>query len=512
MDDFKIKECVVEETLEKARIAKVAADEMAKLTNEQIDKILKNIVDVVEENAYFLGLLAHEETGFGNAHDKAYKNHMASYLLYQEIKDLKTVGVIREDLEKKIIEVAHPVGLIMGIVPSTNPTSTVIYNSIIAIKSGNAIIFSPHPSAIKSGKQAAELINEAAEKAGAPKNVVSILDKVSLDATKALMEYDDVKLIIATGGPGMVKSAYSSGKPAIGVGAGNSPAYIEKTANVKEAVEKIFISKTFDYGTICASEQSIVCEESNFEEVVKEVEKNGGYFLNKDEIEKVANVIFNPGSHSMNAKFVGRSAKYIAEHAGIKVPEGTKVLVGPQAGVGENYPLSYEKLTCVLGFYVVKDWKEACELCFKLLEHGMGHTLSVHTENPEIVLKFSVKPASRIIINSGGATGGTGLTTNLGIAFTLGCGTCGGSSVSENVGPQHLINIKKVAFESKNPKTVIQQDEKFQKDVMSKVTNPTCCYNEPKTLNFEKTDEIKYSDEQIANAIRQAIYEIKNRK
>lgn len=451
----------IQEARDKARQGLLAAKKMNDLSDQQIDKIIRNMIKVAEENALMLGRMAVEDTGFGKAEDKAYKNHMASTLLYESIKNNKVRGIIGSDPSKKILTVAHPVGLILGLVPSTNPTATVIYNSIIAIMAGNTILFSPHPTSVRSTSKTAELMAKAAEEAGAPKGVIDCIQQVSMEATNELMKGQECSLIIATGGPGMVKAAYSSGKPAIGVGAGNSPAYIERTANVKEAVEKIVTSKVFDYGTICASEQSIVCEKCNEKEVVEQLEKNHCYFLNEEELQKVCNSIFYPGTTTMAADCVGRSAQDIADKSGITIPKGTKILIGRQDGIGKDYPLSYEKLTSVLGFYVVEDWKEACIVCYGLLEHGFGHTLSIHTEDPEIVLKFAVKPASRIIVNSGGGTGGAGLTTGLQPAFTLGCGTCGGSSVSENVGPQHLINIKKIAFGIKDPRTVIQEDQSF---------------------------------------------------
>ena len=258
----------------------------------------------------------------------------------------------------------------------------------------------------------------------------------------------------------MVKAAYSAGKPAIGVGAGNSPSYIERTADVKKAVTNIIASKTFDNGTICASEQSIIVEECNRDAVVAELKAQGAYFLNPDELQKVCGLLFNNG-HTMNAKFVGRSAKVIADRAGIRVPDNTTVLIGQQTGVGEGNPLSYEKLTCVLGFYVVRDWHEACELSMKLLQNGIGHTMNLHTQDENIVREFAVKPASRILVNTGGSMGGTGLSTGLAPAFTLGCGTMGGSSVSENVTPLHLINKKTVCYGIKEVTTMMADDPTF---------------------------------------------------
>ena len=487
MEQFDLDLRSIQEARDLARKGAAAAKQMAGYTSEQIDRILKSMVEAAREHAACLGKMAVEETGFGKALDKAYKNHAASVLLYEDIKDMKTVGIISEDPEKKILEVAAPAGLIMGIVPSTNPTSTVIYKSMIAIKAGNAIVFSPHPSAAKCTLKAAEVMREAAIRAGAPEGVIGCVSMPTMAATNELMHCKEVALIIATGGPGMVKAAYSAGKPAIGVGAGNSPAYIERSADVKAAVDAIMASKTFDNGTICASEQSIICETCNRQQVVDELKRQGAYFMTREETEKVCRLLFKNG-HAMNAKFVGRTPDVIAQAAGISIPMGTRVLIGEQDGVGEGYPLSYEKLTTVLAFYTVEDWKRACELSMQLLQNGIGHTMSLHTQNEDIVRKFAVKPASRILVNTGGSIGGTGISTGLNVAFTLGCGTCGGSSVSENVSPLNLINVKKVAYGLKNCATLLQDDKSFCHPDLGRTAAPTaeCCAQRP--LDFSPAD------------------------
>lgn len=487
MEQFDLDLRSIQEARDLARKGAAAAKQMAGYTSEQIDRILKSMVEAAREHAACLGKMAVEETGFGKALDKAYKNHAASVLLYEDIKDMKTVGIISEDSEKKILEVAAPAGLIMGIVPSTNPTSTVIYKSMIAIKAGNAIVFSPHPSAAKCTLKAAEVMREAAIKAGAPEGVIGCVSMPTMAATNELMHCKEVALIIATGGPGMVKAAYSAGKPAIGVGAGNSPAYIERSADVKAAVDAIMASKTFDNGTICASEQSIICETCNRQQVVDELKRQGAYFMTREETEKVCRLLFKNG-HAMNAKFVGRTPDVIAQAAGISIPMGTRVLIGEQDGVGEGCPLSYEKLTTVLAFYTVEDWKQACELSMQLLQNGIGHTMSLHTQNEDIVRKFAVKPASRILVNTGGSMGGTGISTGLNVAFTLGCGTCGGSSVSENVSPLNLINVKKVAYGLKNCTTLLQDDKSFCHPDLGRTAAPAaeCCSQRP--LDFSPAD------------------------
>lgn len=476
MENFDYDLRSVQEVRNLARMGKVAANQIACYSEEQIDRILCSMVKAAKENAVSLARMAVEETGFGKVEDKTYKNYLASAVLYDSIKNMKTIGIIREDADAKVLDIAEPVGLLMGIVPSTNPTSTTIFKSIIAIKSRNAIVFSPHPSAAKCTISAARLMNEAAVAAGAPANIIGCISMPTMEATNALMESKEVNMIIATGGPGMVKASYSAGKPALGVGAGNCPAYIEKTAKVEQAVRNILASKTFDYGTICASEQSVIVEECNKDAVIAEFKKQGGYFMTSEETAKVCSLLFKNG-HAMNAKFVGRSPKVIADAAGFSIPEGTKVLIGAQEGVGPEYPLSYEKLTSVLAFYVVKDWHEACELCIKLLQNGIGHSMSIHTEDPDMVMKFSAKPASRIMVNTGSTQGAVGASTGLIPSFTLGCGTWGGSSVSENVSPMHLINIKRVAYGIKDCSTIAANDPVFM-GIMG-----GCCAPNPSAVN-----------------------------
>lgn len=457
--------CSIQEARDLVRYGKQAANKIAHFSDEQIDAILKNIIKCVEANAYYLANMAVEETGFGKLEDKAYKNYAASSLLYDEIKDYKTSGILDFDEKNRVFRVAEPMGLVLGITPSTNPTSTIIYKSIISIKSRNAIVFAPHPSAKRCSMEAAELVRKAAVEAGAPEHIIGCVAHPTLEATNELMHSKDIAIIIATGGPGMVKAAYSSGNPAIGVGAGNSPAYIEKTADVKKAIANIIASKTFDNGTICASEQAIICEESNKNEVLKELRNQGCYLMSKEETDKVCDIIFKGNSKGcnpiMNPSFVGQPAYKIAKAAGISVPKETKILVGPQVGVGVGNPLSFEKLTTVIGFYVVKDWEEACALSIKLLQNGIGHTMSLHTSDPDMIFRFSSKPASRILINTGGSQGGTGISTGLPIAFTLGCGTDGGSSVSDNLTPKHLVNVKTVAYGIKDVTNIVELDARF---------------------------------------------------
>lgn len=429
-----------------ARAGEKAAAEIATFSEEKIDFIIQNMVRVAEANKVMLAEMAHNETGYGNVYDKTFKNHMASTLFYNEIKDMKCQGIIEENEEDKVITMAYPAGLVMGITPTTNPTSTIIFKSICAVKARDAIVFAPHPNALNCSVKAAELMAIAAEEAGAPVGTIGVMTNPTMEASNWLMKCPEVKLIVATGGPGMVRAAYGAGKPAIGVGPGNSPAYIEKSANIQKAVQNIKISKTFDQGLICASEQSIVCEESNKEAVIAEMKKQGFYFMTDEQTKKVQNIVFKPGTHTMNGKWVGQKAEKIAAEAGFSVPEGTVILVGEGGGVGPDYPLSYEKLTQVIAFYTVYNWKEAHDLCERLLQHGIGHTFSIHTEDKEMAMNFSDMPVSRIMVNQPSAQGGVGGCNSLLISYTLGCGTIGGSAVSENVGPKNFINTKTICW------------------------------------------------------------------
>lgn len=430
-----------------AQKAKKAQEEYCEFGQDKINQIVKHVAEVAESQAERLAKLAAEETTFGNVHDKIIKNKFASRTVYENIKDMKTVGILKEDKEKKIIEIGTPVGVIAGLVPSTNPTSTVIYKSLIALKSGNAIIFSPHPKAIHSITEAIKVVSDAAVEAGAPEGIVSGMSILTMEGTHELMTNKNVSLILATGGSAMVKAAYSSGTPAIGVGPGNGPAFIERTADIKLAVKRIMDSKTFDNGTICASEQSVIVEECIRDKVIDEFKRQGGYFLSKEQSAKVAKFILRANG-TMNPIIVGKSAQKIAEMAGISVDPGARVLISEQTTVGRDNPFSREKLTTILAFYCEKDWQKACDRCIELLNNeGKGHTLIIHSNDEKIIREFGLKkPVSRILVNTPGSLGGIGATTNLVPALTLGCGAVGGGATSDNVGPMNLINIKRLAY------------------------------------------------------------------
>jgi len=437
----------IQETRNLVKAARRAQDALQEFTQAQTDTIVNAIRHAGEANACRLAQMAVSETGMGNYEDKCFKNFFASRYVFEYIQEMKTVGIIREDKANRIWEIAEPVGVIAGIVPTTNPTATVIYKSMIALKSRNAIVFSPHPSAVRCTNEAARVIHEAAVAAGAPEGSIGCISTVSMGATNELMKHPDTAMILATGGPGLVRAAYSSGKPALGVGAGNPPAFVERTADLRQAAIDILTGKTFDNGTICASEQSVVAEDCIADELIQRLKENGAYFLSPAETAKVSPVVMNP-DNTMSAKAVGKDARTIAQMAGITVPDGTRCLVAPLAGVGKDWPLSHEKLTTVLAFYRVADWHEGCERCFQLLKAGgIGHSLSIHSNNEAVIREFAMKkPIFRILVNTPSTFGGIGATTALAPSLTLGCGTWGGSSVSENVSPLHLINIKRVAW------------------------------------------------------------------
>ena len=436
----------VQEVRELVEKAKTAQEELSVKSQKEVDAIVKSIAYAGVRNAKRLAKMACEETGFGVEADKVIKNVFASNGVYEHVKDMKTVGELGWDEEKKVRCLAVPMGVIAGLIPSTNPTSTVLYKAVIAVKAGNAIVFSPHPNARNCILETVKVIRQSIAEAGGNEDLVSCITLPTLQATDHLMRHPDISMILATGGSAMVRAAYSSGTPAIGVGPGNGPAYIEKTADLPLAVKRIMDSKTFDNGTICASEQSVVCDENMVPAVQEEMERQGAYFLSDDQCTKLGSFILRPNG-TMNPVIVGKDAKTIAELAGIKIPEGTKVLVAKEDGIGPGHPYSNEKLAPILAFYTGESYREVCELCQEILHYeGAGHTFSMHTKDQKMVDYFAKRiPASRIIVNSPSALGGIGGTTGLMPALTLGCGAIGGSATSDNVGPMNLLNTRYVA-------------------------------------------------------------------
>src|SRR3954465_6575742 len=432
-----------------ARRAKAAAPALAEFSQEQIDALVDAMAAAVTPHADALARLATEETGYGVVADKVQKNLFASQKVYNFIKPMKTVGVIRRLDDRKVIEIAEPFGVVCAIVPTTNPTSTAIYKILISIKARCPIVISPHPSAVRCITRVAEIMNDAARRAGAPGGAINWMTTVTLEGTQEWMKAKETAVILATGGMGLVRAAYSAGKPAYGVGPGNAPAFIERSADVVKAVRDIVIGKTFDNGLLCSSENSVVCDAPLVQEVKRQFVANGAHFMSAAEIDAVGRALVTP-QRLPNPKLVGRPATYIAQQAGISVPPTTRVLIAELAGVGRDYPLSIEKLCPVLSFYVVKDWREGCERCKEILRYGgMGHTMSIHSRNDDVILQFGLKkPAYRIVVNTPTTHGSIGLTTGLDPSMTLGCGGNGGNITPDNISPRHLLNIKRVAYET----------------------------------------------------------------
>ncbi len=431
--------------------AKVASQEYLKLDQETVNNITKAMAMAGLENHMRLAKMAVEETGRGIYEDKITKNMFATEYIYHSIKYEKTVGIIDENVEDDYVEIAEPIGIIAGVTPVTNPTSTTMFKSIISAKTRNVIIFGFHPSAQKCSVEAARILRDAAVKAGAPENCILWIEKPSITATRLLMNHPDVNLILATGGTGMVKSAYSCGKPALGVGPGNVPCYIDKTAKLETSVNDLVMSKAFDNGMICASEQAVIIDkeiQKRFEELMK---KAGCYFVNEEEKEKLVNGMFEKlenGDYKLKSHVPGQYPHTIAKEAGFEIPEDTKVIVVPETGVGKDYPFSKEKLSPVLTYYVVKDENEGIPLAEKLLEFGgLGHSAVIHSENKDTVLRFSeTMKAGRIIVNSPSTHGAIGDIYNTNMpSLTLGCGSFGGNSTTANVSSVNLINVKRVA-------------------------------------------------------------------
>jgi len=428
--------------------AKRAAPILAEFTQEQIDRIVDAVAAAARPRAEEFARLAHEETGFGVVADKIQKNIFAAERVYEFIRPMKTVGVVNRDEAKKIIEIAEPFGVVAAVVPSTNPTSTAIYKILISLKARCPVVLSPHPSAAKCITRVAEVLCEAACAAGAPDGAVGWMTNVTLAGTQELMHQRGVSVILATGGMGLVRAAYSAGKPAYGVGPGNAPCYIERTADVAKAANDILTGKSFDGGVLCSSPNSVVVDNAIADEARRQFIAQGGYFLSATEADALAKLLVTP-QRLPNPKLVGKSAIYIAQQLGITVPANTRALIAELKGVGRDYPLSIEKLCPVLSYYVVNDWREGCERCKEILRYGgMGHTMSIHSQNQDVILEFGLKkPAYRIVVNTPTTHGSIGLTTGLDPAMTLGCGGYGGNITSDNISPKHLLNTKRLAWE-----------------------------------------------------------------
>ncbi|MFL6277095.1 MAG: aldehyde dehydrogenase family protein [Blastocatellia bacterium] len=438
----------VEQARELVERASQAQKTLATFSQEKIDGIVAAMARAALADAYRLGEMAHLETGFGVAADKAIKNRFSAEQIYNFIKPMRTVGILKQT--ETIVEVASPRGVVAAIIPSTNPTSTAIFKILVSVKACDAVVLSPHPSAANSINETAQVMRVAGEAAGLPPGAISCMTVATIEGTQELMKHKRTAVILATGGIGLVRAAYSSGKPAFGVGPGNVPAMIERSANVTKAVKDILTGKTFDNGTICSSEQAIVTERAVDAQVRERLLAEGAYFLNAEEKTALAGVVAT-ATNTLNPKIVGRSVKTIAEMAGLRVPEGTRVLICELDGVGRDHPLSMEKLSPILAYYVVDNLEQGSERCAQILRYGgMGHTASVHTGSREAAKEYGIRmPVSRVIVNSPSTHGAIGFTTDLEPSMTLGCGSWGGNVTSDNISPRHLMDVKRIAFETK---------------------------------------------------------------
>jgi acetaldehyde dehydrogenase/alcohol dehydrogenase len=459
--------------------ATMAAAEYSQFTQEQTDTIIHAVFEAAFNNRVVLAKMAQQETNIGIWEHKVMKNVLASQLVYEDIKDLKTVGVIYEDKENGIVEIAQPMGPILAIIPVTNPTSTVIFKILISLKARNPIIICPSKRSIKCSSETARICYEAAIQAGAPEGCIQWLSSVTRDQTHELMSHKGLSLILATGGSSLVKSAYSSGTPTIGVGAGNVPVFIEKSADIPFSVDQIFHSKTFDNGTICASEQAIVVEKVIAEQVIGEFKKRKAYFLNDEEIVLLNKLAVDETFHMMNPEVVGRPAFEIAQKAGIKTPDDVTILLAPIKAVGKEYPLSYEVLAPILAFYVVENFEKAINMCIDLNYHGgIGHSASIFSNDDEKIKYFAIHMnAGRICVNmpsSQGAVGG--MYNKLSPSLTLGCGTGGKNITTDNITAKHLINIQRISRRRLNERFMrfdqqLYLDEKLKADKINELYN-----------------------------------------
>lgn len=437
----------LEEARTKVELAHAAWLEYARVSQEQADAVVEAVAAAGRAEARRLAQMAVDETGMGNVEDKTAKNLLVTDILPRWMRGMRTLGVLREDAGQRVTEIGVPVGVVAAVCPTTNPTSTALFKILIALKSGNAVVLSPHPQAKECTGAAAGIAMEAAEKAGAPRGLIQCLQRPTLEATQELMKHPRTAVILATGGAGMVRAAYSSGKPAYGVGPGNVPVLIDASADVAEAVRRTVEGKKFDFGTVCSSEQTVVAERALRDRVLEELKKNGAYLMNEAERAAVERTLFSGGTR-VRGECVGKSPQKIAEMAGFSVPTATSILAGEIDGIGKGFPLSAEKLSPVLALYWVENFEAAVRACEAVLRFGgTGHTAVIHARDEARVREFGRRvPALRVLVNTPSPHGSVGITTNLAPSMTLGCGAMGGNVTGDNVGPQHLINVKRIAW------------------------------------------------------------------
>jgi len=447
----------IQEVRTKVEKAYSAWLEYRTFSQEQIDAVVERAGAAARANAKRLADMAVEETGYGNAKDKYIKNILCADRLPRIMRGMKTVGILRELLEEKVVEVGVPMGVVAAILPTTNPTSTAIYKILISLKAGNAIVLSPHPRAHQCTCYTAGVMYQAALEAGAPEGIIQCVDNATLEATNALMRHERTGVILSTGGAGIVKAAYSSGKPAFGVGPGNVPALIDTSADLEEAVAKVVAGKSFDYGTVCSSEQALVAEAPLRDRILSLLEANKAYIANDAQKQALGKLLLMP-NWTVNPQCVGQSPSTIAKMAGFEVPPDTSIICAELEGVGKQYPLSAEKLSPVLSLYFVKDFNAALDTCFALLKFGgMGHTAVIHSKNDQRTREYAMRmPAMRVLVNTSAPHGSIGITTNVFPSMTLGCGAMAGNITSDNVGPQNLINIKRLAYTARQPQEAFE--------------------------------------------------------
>ncbi len=447
----------IQEVRTKVEKAFVAWQKYRAYSQEQVDAIVERMAAAARAHSRRLAELAVEETGYGNAKDKYIKNLLASDYLPRRMRGMKTIGVLRELPDEKMVEIGVPVGVIAAILPTTNPTSTAIAKSLVALKAGNAIVISPHPRAFKSTCATAAVLAQAAVEAGAPEDLIQCVDRATMEGISALMHHERVSVILATGGHAMVKAAYSSGKPAFGVGPGNVPVLVDTSADLEDAIAKIVAGKSFDYGTVCSSEQAIVAEHSLRDRILALLQQQKAYLCTAAQAEALGKLLITP-NWTVNAQCVGQAPTKIARMAGFEVPADTSILVCEIGGVGKKFPLSAEKLSPVLSLLFVNDFPAALDMCFGLLKFGgAGHTAAIYANNDARVREYAMRmPAMRVLVNTPSPQGSTGITTNLFPSMTLGCGALAGNSTSDNVGPLHLINIKRLAYTVRKPEEAFE--------------------------------------------------------
>lgn len=421
-------------------------------TQEQVDRVCAAMAEAGFQASERLGRQAQEETGFGVALHKKLKNEFGSRAVWESIKDLKTVGVLRRDEARRVVEIAWPMGVVAALVPSTNPTSTTFFKALIAVKACNAIVFSPHPSARRCTYEAAQTMALAAENAGAPKGLIACIQQVSLPGTQELMTHRQTAIILATGGTPMVRAAHSTGKPAYGVGPGNVPVYVDRSADLEKAARYIVASKAFDHSTICATEQAVIADAPIASRLADLMRAEGAYFCDPQQTEALRRTVFLPDG-SMNVRAVGKSAGFVAELAGFRIPTGTRILVTPLTKIGREEPLSHEKMTTVLAWYVADGWEQGCEMSIATIEAGgLGHTQIIYANDEKVILAFGLeKPVFRILVNTMGTLGAIGLTSGVLPSLTLGPGGLGGAITGDNISAGHLINVKRLAYETMPP-------------------------------------------------------------